>query len=46
MEITIQINTMTLILDVIEMIIVFLVGVGLGYYEGIKRKEQENRKDD
>ena len=38
MEVTIQINTMILILDILETIIVFLVGVGLGYYEGLRRK--------
>ena len=38
MEITIKINTIILILDILETIIVFLVGVGLGYHEGIRRK--------
>lgn len=38
MEITIQIKTMILILDILKMIIVFLVGVALGYHEGIRSK--------
>jgi hypothetical protein len=38
MEITIQIKTIILILDILEMTIVFLIGVVLGYHEGIRRK--------
>ena len=41
MEIAIQINTLILILDILEIIIVFLVGVVLGYHEGIRRKGNE-----
>jgi hypothetical protein len=36
--IEIQIKTIILILDIFKTIFVFLVGVILGYYEGIRRK--------
>ena len=38
MKITIQIKTMILILDILEKILVFLAGLVIGYYEGIRRK--------
>jgi hypothetical protein len=38
MKITIQIDTVILILDIFEKMFVFLVGMVIGYYEGIRRK--------
>lgn len=38
MEITIKIDTIILFIDIFKTIIVLLIGMIIGYYEGIRRK--------